>query len=82
MKSRLDELYEAREAISKEIERVKRRQNSCNHIFTPLIFDPVIDKDKNINNRWYRRCVSCDKIEYSNSLEEPEFVPELSFNKK
>ena len=87
MKSRLDELYEERDRINHEIGRLKRLQHKCNHTFTPLIYDPetvIIDpetKQSKVVERWYRKCVSCSKIEYSYSFEEPKYVPELSYKK-
>ena len=76
MKSRLDELYQAKTILENEIERIKRIQNGCDHIFTPLINDVDFALD-DMEDRWYRRCVQCDKIEYTNSLNDPEYVSEL-----
>lgn len=80
MKSRLDSLYEAREIITTEIIKVKRIQNSCEHVFTPLVYDPYFEDDKS-HDRWCRRCVICDKVEYTRSFEDPEFENEFSYTR-
>ncbi len=81
MKSRLDILYEDREKINYEIERLKRLQQNCNHIFTKPTMDPEF-KDGKLINRWSRVCVSCGKVEYSYTLEEPLYESEYSFKRK
>lgn len=81
MKSKLDKLYEEREKINSEIERLKRIQGRCEHIFTLPNNDPETIDGKLIK-RLSRVCVACGKVEYSYSLDEQQFESEYSFKRK
>ncbi len=89
MKGKLDELYIERvrinsierDKINSEIEKIKRMQQVCEHIFTPSINDPEI-KDRNLIKKCYRRCVICGKVEYSYAFKEYDYESEYSFKRK
>ncbi len=80
MKSVLDQLYEERDKINSEIERLKRIQQVCEHIFTPPINDSEI-KDGSLIKKCYRKCVICGKVEYSYTFKESDFQSEYSFKR-
>ena len=81
MKSRLDQLYEEKENIENEIKRLKTIQSKCEHIFTPLIYEPYYINEYKVD-RWYRRCVTCEKVEYALSCDDPHFYDEDAYVRK
>lgn len=81
MKSRLDQLYEEKQKVENEIIRLKRIQSECDHTFTPSIYDPYYIDEVKVN-RWFRRCVICEKVEYALSVEDPIFYDEDAYVKK